>query len=181
MGCRRNHCGSRSESFNADPRESQRNTRPSMVTNSRLRTLTLMPRCTAISGATLTDFRPGAIAASHRAGWNKTDAGVKLLIAAADRDDPRPIWYGNWGSNSGADSNLRRAFDRVKNRAFGRRVRGLREEISNLHARRCRSYETRTRGSHRVAHRNRLSRHRRPLVPSFPPVDRAGRRLRRPS
>ncbi len=47
-------------------------------------------------------------------GWNETDAGVKLLIAAGDRDDPRPIWYGNWGSNSGATSNLRRAFDRVK-------------------------------------------------------------------
>jgi hypothetical protein len=47
-------------------------------------------------------------------GHNDTDAGVKLIIAAADRDDPRPIWYGNWGSNSGAKSNLRRALDRVK-------------------------------------------------------------------
>ncbi|HVK13476.1 MAG TPA: nucleoside hydrolase-like domain-containing protein [Gemmataceae bacterium] len=47
-------------------------------------------------------------------GHNDTDAGVRLLTAAADRDDPRPIWYGNWGSNSGATSNLRRALDRAK-------------------------------------------------------------------
>ncbi len=47
-------------------------------------------------------------------GHNETEAGVELIIAAADRDDPRPIWYGNWGSNSGATSNLRRALDRVK-------------------------------------------------------------------
>jgi hypothetical protein len=47
-------------------------------------------------------------------GHNDTDEGVKLITAAADRDDPRPIWYGNWGSNSGAKSNLRRALDRAK-------------------------------------------------------------------
>jgi len=47
-------------------------------------------------------------------GHNGTDAGVKLILDAGDRDDPRPIWYGNWGSNSGAVSNLRRAFDKVK-------------------------------------------------------------------
>lgn len=47
-------------------------------------------------------------------GWNDSDSGVNLLIAAADRDDARPIWYGNWGSNSGSISNLRRAFDKVK-------------------------------------------------------------------
>ncbi len=47
-------------------------------------------------------------------GWNDSDEGVNLLIAAADRDDARPIWYGNWGSNSGSISNLRRAFDKVK-------------------------------------------------------------------
>jgi hypothetical protein len=47
-------------------------------------------------------------------GTNDSDAGVKLIIAAADRDDARPIWYGNWGSNSGTLSNLQRAFDLVK-------------------------------------------------------------------
>lgn len=47
-------------------------------------------------------------------GTNETDAGVRLIIEAADRKDPRPIWYGNWGSNSGATSNLKRALDKVK-------------------------------------------------------------------
>ena len=47
-------------------------------------------------------------------GWNETDAGVERILAAADREDSRPIWYGNWGSNSGSTSNLRRAFDRVQ-------------------------------------------------------------------
>lgn len=47
-------------------------------------------------------------------GHNDTDAGVRLIIAAADREDPRPIWYGNWGCNSGARSNLRRALDKVQ-------------------------------------------------------------------
>ncbi len=47
-------------------------------------------------------------------GFNDIDEGVKLIIAAADRDDPRPIWYSNWGSNSGSKSNLRRAFDLIK-------------------------------------------------------------------
>jgi len=47
-------------------------------------------------------------------GHNDTDAGVRLITAAADRNDSRPIWYGNWGSNSGATSNLRRALDKAK-------------------------------------------------------------------
>jgi Cellulose-binding Sde182, nucleoside hydrolase-like domain/Cellulose-binding protein Sde0182, C-terminal domain len=57
---------------------------------------------------------PGRLMQRTVAGTNATDAGVDLIIAAADRPDPRPIWYGNWGSNSGAVSNLRRAFDRVQ-------------------------------------------------------------------
>jgi putative membrane-bound dehydrogenase-like protein len=48
------------------------------------------------------------------AGHRETDAGVNLIIRSADADDDRPIWYGNWGSNSGSESNLRRAFDKVK-------------------------------------------------------------------
>lgn len=47
-------------------------------------------------------------------GHNESEEGVRLVTAAADRDDPRPIWYGNWGSNSGARSNLRRALDRAR-------------------------------------------------------------------
>ncbi len=45
---------------------------------------------------------------------NSEDA-VNLIIAAADRDDPRPIWFQNWGTDHGSDpSNLRRALDRIR-------------------------------------------------------------------
>jgi cellulose-binding protein len=47
-------------------------------------------------------------------GYEDTDAGVDLLIAAIDKPDPRPIWFLNWGTDSGgATSCLRRALDRV--------------------------------------------------------------------
>jgi hypothetical protein len=47
-------------------------------------------------------------------GLTNSDAGVKLLIAAVDRDDPRPVWYQNWGTDHGSDpSNLTRALDKV--------------------------------------------------------------------
>src|SRR5262249_17959753 len=43
-----------------------------------------------------------------------TDDAVRLIIAAVDRDDPRPVWYADWGSNNGsAANNLRRALDRI--------------------------------------------------------------------
>lgn len=48
------------------------------------------------------------------AGHNDTDDAVKLIVRAVDRADPRPIWYGNWGSNSGSASNLKRALGKVK-------------------------------------------------------------------
>lgn len=48
------------------------------------------------------------------AGYADTDDGVKLIIAAVDRDDPRPLWYSDWGTDKGADgNNLKRALDRV--------------------------------------------------------------------
>jgi hypothetical protein len=42
---------------------------------------------------------------------NETNAGRDLLIAALKKNDPRPLWYGNWGSNSGTTSNLKRALE----------------------------------------------------------------------
>jgi hypothetical protein len=48
------------------------------------------------------------------AGYDDTDAGVKLLIATVDKDDPRPLWYSDWGTDKGASkNNLKRALDRV--------------------------------------------------------------------
>jgi hypothetical protein len=48
------------------------------------------------------------------AGYDKVDDGVKLIIDAVDRDDPRPVWFLNWGTDFGAaKSCLRRALDRV--------------------------------------------------------------------
>jgi len=48
------------------------------------------------------------------AGYDDTDDGVRLILDAVDRDDPRPIWFCNWGTDKGsAESNLKRALDRV--------------------------------------------------------------------
>jgi hypothetical protein len=48
------------------------------------------------------------------AGYDDTDDAVRLIIKAIDRDDPRPVWFLNWGTNAGsAESNLKRALDRV--------------------------------------------------------------------
>jgi hypothetical protein len=48
------------------------------------------------------------------AGYTDTDAAVKLIIAAVDRPDPRPVWYSDWGSDPGSGvNNLKRALDRV--------------------------------------------------------------------
>jgi hypothetical protein len=48
------------------------------------------------------------------AGYEDKEDGVKLLIAAVDRDDPRPLWYSDWGSDKGSSTNnLKRALDRV--------------------------------------------------------------------
>ncbi len=48
------------------------------------------------------------------AGYDDTTDAVELIIAAVDRDDPRPVWYSDWGTDhGGATNNLRRALDRV--------------------------------------------------------------------
>jgi hypothetical protein len=50
------------------------------------------------------------------AGYDDTDDGVRLVIAAVDRDDPRPLWFCNWGTIDGSgESSLKRALDRVLN------------------------------------------------------------------
>lgn len=56
---------------------------------------------------------PDALWEGTVAGYDDHDEGVKLIIAAVDRDDPRPIWFSNWGTNDGTTSSLQRALDRV--------------------------------------------------------------------
>jgi hypothetical protein len=47
-------------------------------------------------------------------GYADSDDGVNLIIAAVDRDDPRPVWFQNWGTDRGsAPSSLERALDKV--------------------------------------------------------------------
>ena len=48
------------------------------------------------------------------AGYDDTDDGVNLILRAVDADDPRPVWFCNWGTDHGsAASCLKRALDRV--------------------------------------------------------------------
>ena len=47
-------------------------------------------------------------------GYEDTDDGVKLIVAAVDSADPRPVWFLNWGTDRGsAPSSLKRALDQV--------------------------------------------------------------------
>ena len=47
-------------------------------------------------------------------GYNDREDGVKLIIAALERDDPRPVWYSDWGTDNGAaTNNLKRALDHL--------------------------------------------------------------------
>jgi hypothetical protein len=46
-------------------------------------------------------------------GYNFSDEGTKAIIAAVDRPDPRPLWYSDWGTDTGATNNLKRALDRI--------------------------------------------------------------------
>src|SRR5262249_15025491 len=48
--------------------------------------------------------KPEALFKRTVAGYGGDDA-VKLIIDAVDRDDPRPVWYSDWGSDNGAAPN----------------------------------------------------------------------------
>jgi hypothetical protein len=64
-------------------------------------------------------------------GYDDVDDGVQLVIHAVDRDDPRPVWFLNWGTDKeSGQSCLKRALDRVMSQrgaegyaAFKRKIR----------------------------------------------------------
>lgn len=47
------------------------------------------------------------------AGYGDREDGVELILKVVDREDPRPVWYADWGSDRGSDVNMKRALDRV--------------------------------------------------------------------
>ncbi|HEV8290966.1 MAG TPA: nucleoside hydrolase-like domain-containing protein, partial [Tepidisphaeraceae bacterium] len=50
------------------------------------------------------------------AGYDEVEDGVKLVMDAVDRDDPRPVWFCNWGTDKESGvSCLKRTLDRVRN------------------------------------------------------------------
>jgi hypothetical protein len=47
-------------------------------------------------------------------GYGQADEAVKLIIRTVDSPDPRPLWYSDWGTDSGAaTNNMKRALDQV--------------------------------------------------------------------
>lgn len=57
---------------------------------------------------------PEQLLARTVAGYADTEDGVNLILHAVDSDDPRPVWFCNWGTDHGSDeSSLKRALDRV--------------------------------------------------------------------
>ncbi|MCH8041911.1 MAG: DUF1593 domain-containing protein, partial [Nitrospinae bacterium] len=47
-------------------------------------------------------------------GQPNSNDGRDLIIAAVDKNDPRPLWFSNWGADDGTTSSLKRALDVVK-------------------------------------------------------------------
>jgi hypothetical protein len=56
---------------------------------------------------------PEALLQRTVAGYEDLEDGVKLIISTVDREDPRPLWYADWGSDKGSSVNLTRALDKV--------------------------------------------------------------------
>jgi len=55
-----------------------------------------------------------ALSAITVPGYDDTPAGVDLIIRAVDREDLRPLWFSNWGTDKGsAESSLKRALDKI--------------------------------------------------------------------
>ena len=58
--------------------------------------------------------RPEVLLARTVPGLNNTEEAERFILAAVDRDDSRPVWYADWGSDRGSGTNnMRRALDRV--------------------------------------------------------------------
>src|SRR5829696_3205676 len=58
---------------------------------------------------------PDGLLARTVAGHENSVDAENLIIAIVDRDDPRPVWYMDWGSDRGSgEVNLRRALNRVR-------------------------------------------------------------------
>src|SRR5262245_13133704 len=56
--------------------------------------------------------KPDVLLARTVRGYEDSVEGVNLILAAADRSDPRPLWYCDWGSDRGSSVNMKRALDR---------------------------------------------------------------------
>lgn len=58
--------------------------------------------------------KPGLLLSRTVPGYDNTEDGVRLIEAAVDAPDPRPIWFMNWGTDNGsATSCLKRALDKA--------------------------------------------------------------------
>lgn len=57
---------------------------------------------------------PNQLLARTIAGHDDTDASVLRIIELVDSNDPRPLWYCDWGTDQGAGTvNMKRALDRI--------------------------------------------------------------------
>lgn len=48
-------------------------------------------------------------------GYAESEDGLKLIVAAVDSPDPRPVWYCDWGTEPISANNLKRVLDKILN------------------------------------------------------------------
>jgi hypothetical protein len=59
--------------------------------------------------------KPDVLLARTVQGTNDREEAVRLVVDAVDRNDPRPVWFLNWGTDKDSGvSNLKRALDLVR-------------------------------------------------------------------